>query len=84
MALSMVQGALQSTRRERRHQGRVLAMIARHRAGRPLVMRRPAIEPGQGGVGAALVDKDELLRVALGDLLAPGRPLLLVALASCQ
>ena len=35
-------------------------MIAWHRAGCPLVMRCPAIEPGQRRVGAALVDEDEL------------------------
>ncbi|MGZ3662990.1 MAG: hypothetical protein ACXVDA_00700, partial [Ktedonobacterales bacterium] len=49
-------------------------------AWRPLVMRRPAIGPGQGDVGAAFVDKDELLWVELGDRLPPGSPRRLVAL----
>jgi hypothetical protein len=35
-------------------------------------------------VGAALVDKDELLGVERGDLLAPRRPGRLVALTGCQ
>jgi hypothetical protein len=35
-------------------------------------------------MGAALVDKDELLRVQLGSCLAPGLARLLVALAGCQ
>jgi hypothetical protein len=35
-------------------------------------------------VGAALVDEDELRGIELGDLLAPGGPRLLVALAGCQ
>src|SRR5215470_6120369 len=42
-------------------------------------MRCPAVEPGQGDGGAALVDEDELLRVELGDRLTPGGPRLLVA-----
>jgi hypothetical protein len=35
-------------------------------------------------MGAAFVDKDELLWVELGDRLAPGGARLLVALAGCQ
>ena len=75
---------LEACGRPRRHQRRVLAVMARHRAHRPLVVRRPAIEARQGRVGAALVDKDELLWIARGDSFAPGRPRLLVALAGCQ
>ena len=67
-----------------RHQRGVVAVVARHRAARALVMRRPAIEARQGGVGAAFVDKDELRWIELGDLLAPGGTRCFVALAGCQ
>jgi hypothetical protein len=43
-----------------------------------------AVQACQGGVGAALVDQDELRGVARRDRLAPGRARLLVALAGCQ
>ncbi len=69
---------------ERRHQRGVLAVVAWHRAGGSLVMRCPAVEPGQGDIRAAFVDKDELLRVELGDRFAPGFARLLVAFAGCQ
>jgi hypothetical protein len=69
---------------ERCHQRGVLAVVARYRSGGPVVMRRPAIQPGQGDVRAAFVDKDELLRVELGRGLTPGGACLLVALAGCQ
>ena len=77
-------GLVQPVGGERRHQRRVLAVVARHGAGRALVMRRPAVEAGQGDVRATFVDKDELLGVELGDRFAPGGARLLVALAGCQ
>ena len=77
-------GLVQPVGGERGHQRGVLAVVARHRAGGALVMRRPAVEPGQGDVRAAFVDKDELLRVELGGGRTPGGARLLVALAGCQ
>jgi hypothetical protein len=59
-------------------------VITRRRAGRPLVMGRPAVEPGQGDVRAALVDEDELLWVEVGDRRAPGCARFLVAFTGCQ
>jgi hypothetical protein len=72
-------GCVQTVGRERRHHRGVRAVGARHRSARPLVVRRPAGEPRQGGVGAACVDQDELLRVALGGRRPPGGARLLVA-----
>ena len=69
---------------ERGHQRGVLAVVARDRSTGPPVMRRPAIQAGQGDVRAAFVDKDELLRVELGRGRTPGAARLLVALAGCQ
>ena len=66
------------------HQRRILAVVAWYRTGCPLVMRRPTIEPGQGRVGAAFVDKDQLCWVKLGDCRAPRCARFLVALACCQ
>jgi len=77
-------GRLQPLGRQRRHQCRVPAVIARHGVRRPLIMRCPAVEPRQRGVRAAFVDEDELLRVELCGCLPPGRPGRLVALAGCQ
>lgn len=77
-------GLMQAVGGERRDQRRILAMIAGHRSGGALVVRRPAIQAGQGDVGAALVDKDELLRVELGRGFAPGLARLLVTFAGCQ
>ncbi len=65
-------GLVQPIGGERGHQRGVLAVVARDRAGGPLVMRRPAIQPGQGDVRAAFVDKDELLWVELGRGRTPG------------
>ena len=66
-------GHVQAVGGERRHQRGVLAVVARHRAGRSPVVRRPAVEARQGDVRAAFVDEDELLGVELGDRL-PARP----------
>jgi hypothetical protein len=77
-------GHTQPVRRQGRYQRGVLAMIARHRSGRPLVVRCPAVQACQRGVCAAFVDKDDLLGIELGDRLAPGSACRLVALARCQ
>ena len=58
--------------------------VAWHRSGGSLVMRCPAIEPGQSDGGATFVDKDELLWVQVGRGLTPGFAGFLVPLASCQ
>src|SRR5262249_2583616 len=57
----------------------VLAMVARRRPGGSLLLRRPAIESRQRGVGATFVDQDELLGVERGRGRPPGCARLLVA-----
>jgi hypothetical protein len=72
-------GLVQTIGGKRRHQCGVLAVVARDRSSGPQLLRRPAIQTGQGDGRAAFVDKDELLRVELSRGRPPGAARLLIA-----
>ncbi len=62
----------------------ILATVAWNASPGPLPFWRTGIQGGQGNIGAALIDKDELFSRKLAGLCSPGAALLLVALTGTQ
>src|SRR5712692_9542059 len=69
---------------QRSNQGRIASSIAWNRACCSLPFGGSRIAWSQGDIGAAFINEDQLARIQLAHLLAPGDSGLLIALAGCQ